>query len=387
MSTFYGIVLALIGLGFLVLVHEFGHFVVAKATGMRVEEFSVGFGRFLVSRRWGETVYGISILPLGGYVRVTGMHKEEFQARVDAVRERQERREAPGSSVQDMEGRMTGASVLTDEEVIQTPPERRYYTHPLWQRSVFIVAGVTMNVLAAFVFLTIVGFQGYQEPTTTLEKVAAGSPAATAGLLTGDKIVRFGGTTVGSWIDLQQSIRSSGGKTVAIVVQRSGGTKTVEATVGTKDGSGYLGVSPAVTEVKPGLIESVRFGAARTVEFFRLTFQGIGQMISGKAPVLGPTGLSGPVGIVSASEQAVKGGFFLSLLAFISIQLAIINMIPLLPLDGGHFLFGILERVMGKTISLRTFERVSLVGIGLFLLLALVATTNDLGRLFGVAGL
>ena len=86
MNTFLGIIVGIIGLGFLILVHEFGHFIVAKATGMRVEEFSLGFGRFIVSRRWGDTVYGISAVPLGGYVRVTGMHKEEFEQRVADLR-------------------------------------------------------------------------------------------------------------------------------------------------------------------------------------------------------------------------------------------------------------------------------------------------------------
>ncbi len=89
MTSVIGVIVAIVGLGFLILAHEFGHFIVAKATGMRVEEFSIGFGRYLVSKRIGETVYGISMLPLGGYVRVTGMHKEEFEARIEEAREKE----------------------------------------------------------------------------------------------------------------------------------------------------------------------------------------------------------------------------------------------------------------------------------------------------------
>ncbi len=387
MGTVTGIVVALIGLGFLVLAHEFGHFMVAKATGMRVEEFSIGFGRFLVSRRIGETIYGISLVPLGGYVRVTGMHQEEFQARVDAVEERRRKAEAEGKPVKDLEARLSGAPAMTDEEVVQTPPERRYYTHPVWQRILFIGAGVTMNVIVAFVLLTIVGFQGFIQPTTTLQQVEAGSPAAVAGLKPGDTVLSIDGVSVKQWPDMQQVIRENAGKKVTLVVERDGAKQDLTATIATRNNTGFLGVSPTTKRVDPGPIESVRFGAARTAEFFSLTFKGIGMMITGSAPVLGPQGVSGPVGIVQVSSEAVQGGFFLVLLAFISVQLAIINLIPLLPLDGGHILFSLIEKVMGRAVSLRTFESISLVGIGLFLLLALVATTNDLGRLFGVVGL
>ena len=123
MYSFLAVIISIIGLGFLILAHEFGHFVVAKATGMRVEEFSLGFGRFLVSKRIGETVYGISALPLGGYVRVTGMHKEEFDARVAEAREEEAEAAAlrkgtkNGRSAQDPEDRLAGPRALTAEEI------------------------------------------------------------------------------------------------------------------------------------------------------------------------------------------------------------------------------------------------------------------------------
>ena len=120
---------------------------------------------------------------------------------------------------------------------------------------------------------------------------------------------------------------------------------------------------------------------------FTLFFRGIDMMVHGTAPVLGPQGLAGPVGIVTLSSEAVRGGYFLSLLAFISVQLALLNMLPLLPLDGGHVVFALLEKVTGRPLSLRAFERISMVGLALFLLLALVATSNDIGRLLnGGAG-
>ena len=170
MATLAGIVVGVLGLGLLILVHEMGHFLVAKATGMRVEEFSIGYGRFLVSRRIGETVYGISAIPIGGYVRVTGMHQEEFAARQEAALTKQQ------AVVRDPEEYVTGSSAISDEEVANTPLERRYYAKPLWQRLLFIVSGVTMNLVVAFVMLVIVGLQGLYVPTTGIQEVAADSP-------------------------------------------------------------------------------------------------------------------------------------------------------------------------------------------------------------------
>jgi regulator of sigma E protease len=367
---------AIIGLGFLILVHELGHFIVAKATGMRVEEFSLGFGRFLVSKRIGETVYGISMFPVGGYVRVTGMHQEEFQARVDAVREQKILRE------RDPEARLTGRSAVSDEEVVATPLERRYYAKPLWQRLIFIVSGVSMNVVAAFVILFFVGLQGYLVPVNAVDVVEAGSPAAAAGVMPGDEFVSVAGVPVSTWEEVQAAIKDHPGETVPIVVQRAGVQTDLQAVIADKDGVGYLGVGPATQNVASGPVESLRFAGSRTYGLFALTFKGIGMMITGEASVTGSQGLAGPVGIVTLSSQAVRGGYFLSLLAFISIQLAIMNMLPLLPLDGGHFFIALLEKVTRRRFSLRVFERVSLVGIALFLVLALVATGNDIGRLF-----
>lgn len=380
MDSLVGIIVGILGLGFLILAHELGHFLVAKATGMRVEEFSIGYGRFILSRRIGETVYGISVLPLGGYVRVTGMHEEEFQAREAAVRARRVQ------GMRDPESMIVGRSAITDEEAVATPRERRYYARPLWQRLLFLISGVSMNLLVAFVLLVIVGLQGIFVPTTTVEQVLEKSPAAAAGLRSGDVIVAVDAQEVTSWEEVRTYIRAHPGRTISVVVERQGERVELISTVAEQDSSGFLGVAPRIEKRPATLGQAMRFGASRTWFLMTLLVREIGKMFTGKSPVTGAEGLAGPLGIIAVSSSAYQQGYFLSLLAFISIQLAVLNMLPLLPLDGGHVAINILQAVTRRRFSLKVFERFSLVGIGLFALLALVATGNDILRIFTRTG-
>ena len=382
-----GIIVAVVGLGFLILAHEFGHFIVAKATGMRVEEFSLGFGRYLVSRRIGETVYGISALPLGGYVRVTGMHREEFEARVveagqDEARARAER---VTRRPQDPEDRLAGPRALTAAEIAATPPARRYYTHPLWHKLIFIVAGVAMNMVVAFLLIYAVGLgQGESLTSTVIEKVDAGTPAAAAGVQSGDRIVSLDGKSTDSWEEVRTQILTNPGETIVLVVERAGAPVELTASIQKReDGTGYLGVQPAVEHRDLGAIDAFGYAGRTTGSMVVLIFKGIGMMLTGQVKVTGSQGLAGPVGIIQLSSEAFQGGYYLMLLALISVNLAILNMLPLLPLDGGHVLFSIIERIRGRSLSLRVFERISMVGLALFLLLFVIATSNDIGRIFG----
>lgn len=390
MNTLLGIIVGIIGLGFLILVHEFGHFIVAKATGMRVEEFSLGFGRFLVSRRWGETVYGISAIPLGGYVRVTGMHKEEFEQRVADLeaQEAGEDRDGERRRPQDPEDRLAGKRALTAEEIASTPEKRRYYTHPFWHKLLFIVAGVAMNAVIAYLLLYAVGItQGENWRGTVIAEVAENSAAAAAGIQPGDRVVRFAGVEVDTWEELTMEIIASKGKTVEIVVERGGALEGLQAELGVNEqGTAYLGVTSTTDiehrDIGPG--EGFAYAGRETLSAVVVIFRGIGWMFSGNVPVTGPQGLAGPVGIVQISADALAGGWasYAWFLALISINLALLNMLPLLPLDGGHVLLNVIERIRGRSISLRVFERISMVGLALFVMLFFVAMYNDVGRIF-----
>jgi regulator of sigma E protease len=393
--TFIGVLVAVVGLGFLILAHEFGHFIVAKATGMRVEEFSLGFGRYLFSRRIGETIYGISALPLGGYVRVTGMHREEFEARVEEARE--EERRLSGSvegdeegwenkyRPQDPEDRLAGKRALSAAEIAATPLERRYYSHPFPHKLAFIIAGVAMNVIVAFLLIFIVGLtQGESVTSTVISEVGTGTPAAAAGVQPGDKIVSVDGTATDTWEEVRAQILLNPGETVIVDVERDGAIVELTAVLEEQEGgTGYLGVQPTFEQKDLGVIGALGYAARTTASLVTLIFKGIGMMFTGEAPVTGSQGLAGPIGIIQLSSEAVEGGYYLMLLALISINLAILNMLPVLPLDGGHVLFSIIERIRGRSISLRAFERISMVGLVLFMLLFIVATSNDIGRIFG----
>lgn len=392
MNTFLGIVVGIVGLGFLILVHELGHFMVAKVTGMRVEEFSLGFGPYLVKKRWGETVYGISAFPLGGYVRVTGMHKEEFDERVADLRER----EAEESEVRSMKKRrprdpedaLAGKRALTADEIASTPLERRYYSHPLWHKLLFIVAGVAMNMIVAFVILYTVGVtQGEYVTSTVVSNVTVGSGADKGGIQAGDRIVSIAGHKTGTWEELTLQIIPRANEKVTVVVERAGKVISLSGVeIGKSDkGFGFLGVGEPGSEHKHiGLLGGFGYAGRMTGDTVSLIFKGIGWMFSGRVPVTGSQGLAGPIGIVQMSKEYVQEGaaVYFGFLALISINLGLLNLLPLLPLDGGHFVYAIVERIRGRAISLKVFERVSLAGLSLFVLLFIVAMYNDVGRLF-----
>ncbi len=392
MISVAGVIVAIVGLGFLILAHEFGHFIVAKATGMRVEEFSIGFGRYLISRRVGETVYGISMLPLGGYVRVTGMHREEFETRIAEAREKEAEwlaeQESPGKKKRrprDPEDRLAGPRALTADEIAATPLERRYYSHPFIHKLVFIIAGVTMNIIVAFLLLFIVGlYQGESVVSTTIDKVESGTPAAAAGIQPGDKIVSVAGSDVSTWEEARAQILTHPGETVAVVVDRNGQPVQLSAELQKQEnGTGFLGVQPDVAHQDLGFVGALRYAGQTTGSMVKLIFVGIKMMFTGQVPVTGSQGLAGPVGIIQLSSEAFQGGYYLTLLALISINLAIFNMLPVLPLDGGHVLFSIIERIRGKSVSLRVFEQVSMIGLLIFVALFILATSNDIGRILG----
>jgi regulator of sigma E protease len=345
------LLVGILGLALLITVHEFGHFIAAKSFGMRVEKFYIGFPPAALRRTWGETEYGVGIIPLGGFCKISGMTPEE--------------------------------------EVPPGTGERVYYRKPIWQRNLAIFAGPLMNFVAAAVILVLfVGIQGVQTATLGIDEVVAGGPAAAAGLLAGDVIVGADGQEFATWGEASTYFRANPGKTIALTYRR-GGEGAVRSTdvslIENPDlpGSGYMGVRAALETRHPGPIEAAWLGLVGFKGVVTGTFTGFWWLFSGKISATGPDGAVGPVGIVTMSRQAVEQNWYPILLAYLSFNLGVINLLPILPFDGGHIAFNLLERVRGRRLDTRVFERVVAFGTVLLVALFIFLTFNDVKRLFG----
>jgi regulator of sigma E protease len=344
-------VVAILGLALLITVHEFGHFIAAKAFGMRVEKFYVGFPPAALRRTWGETEYGIGIIPLGGFCKISGM--------------------------------------MPEEEVPEGTGDRVYYKKPVWQRNIAIAAGPMMNFITAAVILVLfVGIQGVATASLTLDEVVEGAPAAAAGLVAGDTLVGADGQTWTTWDEASAYFRANADETIVLTYRPAAGgpERTVDVTlVENPDvpGSGYLGVRAGVTHERPGPIESVKLGLTGFKDVVVGTFTGFWWLISGKISATGPDGAVGPVGIIDVSRQAVQQDWYPILLAFLSFNLGLINLLPILPFDGGHIVMNVVERIRGRRLDTRVFERLVAFGTVLLIMLFIFLTFNDLKRIFG----
>lgn len=342
--------IAILGLSLLIFVHELGHFVSAKIFGMRAEKFYIGFPPAAVKKRVGETEYGIGFVPLGGYVKISGMTREE---------------ELP-------------------EEVVP----RAYYSKPIWQRIVTISAGAGMNLLLAFLLFLVFWAQDVPqvEGTNVINAVQEDTGASRAGLQPGDVIVSVDGIDAASDFEgLRTYLRDNPDTEVTLTIERDGQRLVVPATIGVNQetGDGLLGVlfeGRQVGTISMSLPEAFRHALDDMVSITSLVFVAFKNLFSS-----GGEELASPIGIVGFTAQTVELGWqvYLRVLGFISIQLAILNMLPLLPLDGGHVLFNLIEKVRGKPVNREAFERISFVGLMLFVIIFVIGFMNDIQRLLG----
>jgi regulator of sigma E protease len=399
------IFIAIVGLGLLVFVHELGHFLASLALRMRPRKFYIGFPPAAVKRVHNGIEYGIGIIPLGGFVKIPGMHRPApgdvdpaFGRAVEEIpslsgpADRLRRALASGDHDAARSALASFGQLAADARLSEhgrTDVDKgvadlgdalgpdAYWRARTWKRVLAIFAGPAANIVFAFVLFTGLYMTSGGKPTTTVDSVRAGSAAAAMGLASGDRIVSINGEPM-TGTTISRTITGSNGKPLTLVVVRDGKRLTVGPRAPERtDGAYRLGFVLQGVGLSPpaAALESARVTGAVSKDIVG----SLGKIVTGS----GRKDISSPVGIVQGSSDAAKQGTdsFLWVLGLISLSIALLNLLPFLPLDGGHIAFAIVEGVRGRAVAREVYERVSIVGIGLVLLLFLIGLTNDIGRL------
>ncbi len=415
----------ILGLMLLIFVHELGHFVVARLVGAKATRFLVGFPPVALSFTRGETEYGLGAIPLGGYVRIVGMNRpltDDVIVCQDAIEEINLRRpdgqrDIFGSAVAALKGALMlgagpDAQVAADRALLALDADqdllhpqtlkhtkkdltrlrddldvRAYWRLPVWRRIAIIVAGPGANVLAALVIFTVFFWLGVplQKPTTSVAAVS-GKPAVESGMRSGDQILKVNGVNVdGDWQRVSDQVQGAQGGPITLTVRRAGVEQTLAPVrAESVDGRWLLGFN---FQQVPDGVERYSLTAA-IGQSLRWSWFVTRESVVGLAKIFttteGHKQVSSIVGITSVSEQSVKQGSFLWMMGVISLALAIFNLLPFLPLDGGHIVVALAEKLRrGRPLSRRVIERVSIIGIGLMLVLFVIGVNNDISRFTG----
>jgi regulator of sigma E protease len=380
------VTIAILGLALLILVHEAGHFFTARAVGMSPRRFYLGFPPALVKVRRRGIEYGVGAIPLGGYVKIPGMHRPA-PSDLD-VNFARARHEAP--ALADLERGVRAAELspaaakaaergLTELGDALGPDA--YWRQRTWKKVAVIFAGPGTNLLFAILLIALVYMVGVpSEASRRVDRVDANSPAQAAGLRPGDVIVSVNGQRAQDFDELSRLIRGSEGEPIRVAVRR--GNKVVvlqpKPTRLSSDGRWVFGFRPDVVYKRYGPAESLELAVRESWRVTAAIGGSLGRIVTGE----GRDEISSPVGIVDASSQVIDEGgirLYLRILAFISLSLAILNLLPLLPLDGGHIAFSLVEGLRGRAVGREVYERVSAVGIALVLILFFVGLSNDIG--------
>jgi regulator of sigma E protease len=347
------IVSVVILLGVLIFVHELGHFLVAKRAGVGVLKFSLGFGPRIIGKKIGETEYLLSLIPLGGYVKLLG--------------------ESPG------------------EELSAEEEKRSFLKQPVRKRIGIVAAGPAFNLLLAILIFTIVNMIGLPVLTAEIGGLQDGSAALNAGLKTGDRIIAIDGGAVTKWDEISEKISASKGKPLLITIQRDSLPISLNVTpklakttsvFGEAVEAYKIGISPAGITVieRKNPLSAFWTGLRQTWMISRLTVVSVVKMFQG---IVSPKSLGGPIMIAQIAGSQVKEGIvpFILFMALLSINLAILNLLPVPVLDGGHLLFYLIEGVTGHEVNLRWREMAQQVGFFILILLMIFVFMMDIERL------
>ncbi|MDY4920330.1 MAG: RIP metalloprotease RseP [Phascolarctobacterium sp.] len=335
------ILAAILVFGILVTVHEFGHFVTAKLTGMRVDEFAIGFGPKIYQQKDGDTLYSLRIIPLGGYNKIAGMDPDD---------------------------------PITEDG---------FNSKSIPKRMLVILAGALMNFLLPIVLFTgIFFFQGMDKMVNepVLGNVMQGLAAEKAGLREGDRILTINGKPMQEWKDVVVTLRANGTQQVTLEAERAGVVQkyTLQPEYDSEVKRPLIGITPKFEKVDMSLAASFKEGISYTKYIIVSMLDGLAKIVTGKAPAE----VSGPIGVAQMAGQVAEKGLLplMNFVAFLSINLGVINLLPLPALDGGHFVLLILEALRGKPLGSKAMNNIQMVGVALILALTIFSTFKDITR-------
>lgn len=344
---------AIVLLGILIFVHELGHFLFAKLLGVRVLKFSLGFGPKVVGRKYGDTEYMISSIPLGGYVKMLG--------------------EEPGAELKDDEKKFA------------------YNYQPVWKRFLIVFSGPMFNLLFAAVIFVFIFLSGIPVLYPEVGEVVDKSPAQKAGILKGDRIIEIEGVVISQWDEMTLIIHKNPEKQLRFRIQRD--DKIIELSIapeknvikdifGEEKEIGLIGIKPSGNSFvkKEGIVNSVTKGFLRTWEICKLTVVGIIKLFQRIIPA---DSIGGPILIFQMAGQQASLGLlnFFMFMAIISINLGILNLLPIPILDGGHLLFLVIESIRRKPLNEKFMIVAQRIGLAIILTLMVFAFYNDIMRL------
>ena len=371
-------------IGVIIFVHELGHFLLARWNKVEVLEFAIGFGPKLWAIRRGGTQYSLRIIPFGGYVRMSG-----------------DDRHLVFGSAKDREGEDG-----LDRETLATlaRPEGWFLTKGYFAKCGIVLAGPLFNVAFAFV-LAIISFATFGgivlQNAPIIGDVQPGYPAAKAGIQPGDTVISIDGTPIDSWFQIAKTVRGSGGKDLSFVLSRKGDTEgtpqttvqiqvqpipdssELEVMTGVKTSGHVIGIAPSYSYEPMPKGEVITAAASQVWNVSVMTVRGFWGLLSGR---VSRKNVGGPILMFQeASRSAKRGsGTLLNFMIFINVTLAILNLLPIPVLDGGHLVIFSVEAIKGSALSLLAFQRLTTMGMLFLLSLMALALTNDLGRVFGM---
>ncbi|WP_085992386.1 RIP metalloprotease RseP [Oceanobacillus senegalensis] len=412
--------------GLLVFVHEWGHMIFAKRAGMLVREFAIGFGPKVLSFTRNETLYTIRLIPAGGYVRVAGEDPEiielkpghhvglEFNehGRVDKIIvnnkskhpnariievervDLDHRLVIEGYELDDEDTRLSfdvdsKAFFVMDERETQIAPyDRQFASKTAGQKAMQLFAGPLMNFILAIILFLVLGIvQGVPVDEAIMGEIQPNTPAEEAGMMANDQVVQIEDQSISTWEEFTTIVRENPGQELNMTVLRNGEEETLTVVPRQVEGINQQGETIQIGQIgvyqgfEKSVIETLKYGFEQTYEITRLVLTNLGMLITGQVPL---DVLSGPVGIYDATDQVVQTGFMNLIMwtAMLSVNLGIVNLIPLPALDGGRLMFVGIEKLRGKPVPPEKEGIFHFIGFALLMLLMIVVTWNDIQRLF-----